>query len=216
MMTVIVVMETVAALLARILAQRRPEHRPAALLLSVDLAANVALLVLDVSVLAPLRARFGVSVPWTGWARVAGHLVDAIWLAQLAALVAASLWVFTRRNPWPAFVGWALVAALFVVVDPVNAGLARMLLATRAVAVLISASLFIAWCRQTARPTTSAHSVVAVMVTNEVITVLAAWWAGPFERWGFAQVLATIVLGAIILLQAMYLMRTAQVSSTSA
>jgi len=196
-----------AVLLAWVLAAKRPEHRPIALLLSVVLAAEVAQGVLEFGVLAPLRARFGVLVPWTGWARVAVHLAEAVWLVWPASIVATSLVVFAGRKPWPAFLGWAVFVAGIVLGYPSarDGSLPRVLGGSLVLSVAISVGLLIEWFRRAATPATSAHFSLAMILAIELNSLGAAWRVGPLEHWDLSQVVYSVLLGALILLQGRFL-----------
>jgi hypothetical protein len=217
MMIAYLVMLAATTLLAWVVAERRPEHRPIALLLSAQLAAELALLALAVGVLAPLRAELGVSVPWTGWARVAGHLADALWLVGSALVVAAALVVFAGRKPWPAFAGWACAVAALVVVHPIagDGSQGPMLSAAQGLATVVSAGLFVAWRRRATKPATPAQFCLTMIVANELISLLGAWWAGPFQRWSVTQFSAWLVLGVLVLLQGRSLWTTRLSPSSS-
>src|SRR5580692_3031660 len=96
----IYVLEVIAIGLAWALVRQRREHLPVAVLLSVGLASDLAVLGIRGPILAAVAAH-GVDVPWTGTARVAGHFSDAATLAWPAALVGAALVAFLRRKVWP-------------------------------------------------------------------------------------------------------------------
>ena len=210
MMVALMLASAAAVVLAWALTQRRREHRPIALLLSAGLALDAAQLALDARVLAPLRAELGVAVPWTGWARVAGHLADALWLGWGACLVAAALVVFAGRKPWPALAGWAGVVAALVVVHPVagDGSQARALSAAAALWAVVSVGLLVAWYRRATKPPTSAQFALAMIVTVEPITLSATWWAGLLEHWALVQVSALLLFGALILQQGRLLWTT--------
>lgn len=203
MIIAIFVVSTAAAALAWVVARRRLEHRPIAMLLSAGLAFNAALLALNVAVLAPMRERFGMAAPWTGCARAAGHLADALELAWPASVVATALVVFAGRKPWPAFLGWAALVAAMVATHPTAAdgSLGRVLTAAALFSAIVSAGLFVAWYRRPRKPTTSAHYALAMIVAIELASLVAAWRVGPFEHWDLSQVVYMVLFVALVALQ---------------
>jgi hypothetical protein len=204
-----------AVALAWILASRRPEHRPVALLLSVALVSEAAERAWDASVIAPLRDSLGVAVPWTGWARAAGLLADAITLVWPAAVVAAVLVVFAGRRPWAALAGWACVLVVFAVVHPFagNGSQARALAVVDVLATLVSLGIVLAWYRRTTRPASSAQFALTLIVAAEGISLLGAWRVGLFERWPVSQVLYLALFGILVLAQGRFLWSSPQLSS---
>jgi len=204
-----------AIVLAWMLASRRAEHRPVALLLSVGLAADVGRHVFDGAVLAPLRSSLGVTIPWTGWARVAAFVAHAMTLAWPAALVAAVLVVFAGRRPWAALAGWAGVLAVIAVVHPMagDGSQQRALAAANALGVLIALGIVLAWYRKTTRPAGAARLSLALIVAAEAVSLLGAWRVGPFERWPVAEALYLGLFGVLVLAQGRFLWNSPQPSS---
>jgi hypothetical protein len=204
-----------AVVLAWMLTARRPEHRPVAVLLTVGAVADGGLQVFDRAVLAPLRASRGVATPWTGWARAAGSLADALTLVWPAAIVATVLVVFAGRRPLAAFVGWACAVAVLIGAHPMagDGTQARALAVANVLAVAISVALVVAWYRKTARPATSAQFALALIVSAELVSLLGAWRVGPFERWPVAQVLYLALFGVLVLAQGRFLWSSPQPSS---
>jgi hypothetical protein len=205
----------VAAALAWIVTSRRPEHRPLALLLSVGLASELAQLAWNAEVLTPLRASLGVQMPWTGWARAAGLVADALYFVWPAALVAAALVVFAGRKPWAAVAGWACAVAALAVLHPIAAdgSLGRVLTAVQVFSVAVSALLGVAWYRRTTKPGSSAHYALGMIVTTELVSLLGAWRIGPFEHWPVSQVLYLSLFGMLIVSQGRYLWSSPQPST---
>lgn len=83
--TLICIAFLAAVALAWVSTSRCREHRPTAVLMSLVLGSNVAQLVLDRTVLAPLRAELGVERPWVGWAWAAALASHSITLTVPAA-----------------------------------------------------------------------------------------------------------------------------------
>jgi hypothetical protein len=196
-----------AGLLAWVLAERCPEHRPIALLLSALLASDAAQWGLEVGVIAPCRATLGVLVPWTGWARVAVHLAEAMWLVWPAGVVAASGVVFAGLKAWPALrpalFGWAaFVVGIAVGYPSARSGnLARVLGAAVALSIIISLKHFAGWYRRGTPPVTSAHFSLAMILAINVTSLFATWRVGFLQHLDVAQTFYLVLLCAIILLQ---------------
>jgi len=194
-----------AVVLAWVLASRRPEHRPVALLLSVGLAVDVGRHVYDEAVVAPLRDSLGVDVPWTGWARAVGFGADAITLMWPTAIVAAALVVFAGRRPWGAVVGWGGVLVVLAVAHPIAGSQAVALALVQALSIVGSAALGYAWYRRTTTPATSAQLALAMIVTAELVSLLGAWRIGPFAAWPISQTLYLSMFVILVLVQGRFL-----------
>jgi hypothetical protein len=194
-----------AVLLAWILATKRPEHRPVAVLLSIGLGVDVGRHVYDVAVLAPLRASLGVDVPWTGWARVAAFGAHAMTLAWPAAIVATALVVFAGKKPWAAVIAWAIVLAVLAVVHPIASDQAKALALVQALSIVGSAGIGYAWYRRTTTPATSAQFALAMIVTAELVSLFGAWRLGPFAAWPISQTLYLSMFGILVVIQGRFL-----------
>jgi hypothetical protein len=208
----------VVTAMAWALASKRREHRPIAVLLSLGLAAEVAQRALSVAVLAPLRAALGVDVPWSGWARAAGLLYDAVALTWPAALVGAALVVFAGRRPWAALLGWSFAVAAFAGAHPIagDGSQARAYTAVQTLAVAIAAGLGLGWIRGRATPATTAQYALAMMVIAELVSLLGAWRVGLFEGWPIAQALYLVMFGVVALVQGRFLWTSPQSALPSA
>ena len=213
MMFALFAMYGMAVMLAWILASKRPEHRPVALLLSLGLTVEVVQLALEVGVLAPLRASLGVEVPWTGWASVVGLVAKAVWMIWPAALTATVLVAFGKK-PWAAFIGWACALAFFATAHPIagDGSEARALAMVEVGFVAVSAAVLIAWYRQPMRPMNSAQFALTMIVATELVSLLGAWRVGPFEQWPVSQVLYLVLFGVLILTQGRWLWNSPQPS----
>src|SRR5258705_458631 len=88
-----------ATALAWVVARRRAEHRPIALLMTAGLASDVARRLLYVHALVPGYAR-AAGGPLTGWARITAHVDNAFFLVWFAAFTAAAMAIFIKRRPW--------------------------------------------------------------------------------------------------------------------
>lgn len=204
-----------AIALAWILASKRPEHRPAAMLLSIGLFANVAQVFWEVYVIAPLRDELGVNVPWTGWARLAGLASDAITLSWPAAIVGAILVAFAGRKPWAAFYAWAGVLAVLAVVHPIagDGSQARALFTVDSGATVVAIGTIVGWYRRTSGPANSAQMALALIVSAELVSLLGAWHVGPFAEWPHSHMLNLAMFGVLILAQGRFLWNSPQPSS---
>lgn len=206
----LIALEAITALLAWMLARKRSDHKPIALLMSAAIFGDVTQWVLDAMVITPLRKDLGLATVWPGWAGVAGHAVDAVWLMWPASVVGASLVVFARRQAWGALFGWVTSIALLFAMRPYagDGSQGRFLSAVQVTADLISLGLAVRWLKQKKDPATPAQAVLAVIVANEMVSLLAAWWVGPFDRWGIMQASALIILCVISMLQGRFLWAT--------
>jgi hypothetical protein len=189
----------VSAIMAWALAQRRSDHRPIAWLLSVGFFGDAMQWALSVHVIAPLRTALGEG-PWTGWADVAGCIVDAVWLAWPAAVLGAAIKVYTNWSTWLALAGWALALAATRSIDAEPGG---VLTAAQATAAAISVAIATAWLRRcrTAEPISPARAVLTFLIAHELVSLLAARWVGPFARWHVLQGSILLVLAVVIALQ---------------
>jgi hypothetical protein len=88
--------------------------------------------------------------------------------------------------------------------------------AVHVVAALVCAALGLAWYRATAKPPTSAHYALAMIVTAEVISLLGAWRIGPYDAWLISQVLYLLMLVVVVVVQGRYLWNSPQSQPSSA
>jgi hypothetical protein len=217
MMNALAIALAIVAAMAWVLASRRREHRPVAVLLSFGLAGDLLVRALVVAIIAPLRDALGVDVPWTGWAWGAALLIHAIELMWPAALVATSLVVFARRKPWAAIIGWACAVATFAVVHPIagDGSLARAFTAVQVLSVSTSVALCLMWLRRRTTPATSAQYALMMIVIAELVSLLGAWRVGLFDGWLISQGLYLLMLGIIALVQGRFLWNSPQSSQSS-
>jgi hypothetical protein len=218
MTTLLVGTFALAIALAWALAKRRPEHRPVAVLLSIGLAADLGARLLDVAVIAPLRAELGVAHQWTGWARAAGLLYNALGLVWPAALVAAVLVVFLRKRPWPALAAWALAVSALALLHPIaaNGSQARALELAEVIAAMVSGGIVLHWFTSLQRPASSAQFALTIIVMAEVLSLLGAWTIGPFAGWPISQVLYLTMFVIVIAIQGRFLWYSPQSQQPSA
>jgi hypothetical protein len=202
MMIALVSVVVVAVVMAWALTQKRPEHLPIAIVLSVQPVSAVLVKGFDLAVVASLRNSLGVSVPWTGWAWVASLVNNGLQLVFPAVLVAVSVHLFTKKTPWLGALGWMLAMAYFVVAHPIagDGSQARTLMASDALAALISTGLAAQWYARTKKPGTSAQYAIALVASAELCSLLGAWRVG-FSQWPVSQVLYLALYGALIVTQ---------------
>jgi hypothetical protein len=194
-----------AAALACMIAWRRPEHRATAVLLSAMFGLQVALIVLDVAVLAPLRTSLGVAVPWTGWAWGAALAGKALGLAWPAVLFGTALVVYARRPPWAAVVAWASAVVAYAWLHPVAAdgGQARFQAMANMLGAVSAAAMGVAWYARRSRSdaTTSAQNVLAVVVLMELLALPEIPRVGVLQSWPAPAAVYVIVMIVIALVQ---------------
>jgi hypothetical protein len=194
-----------AAVLACMIAWRRPEHRSTAVLLSAMLGLQLALIVLDVGVLAPLRARLGVAVPWTGWAWAAALFSKALGLAWPATLMGTALVVYARRRPWFAGAAWAASVLAYAWLHPIasDGSQARFQATADMIGAVSAAGMGVAWyCRRSkAETATSAQNVLAVVILMELLALPEIPRVGALQNWPEPAPVYIIVLIVIALVQ---------------
>src|ERR1700722_8153226 len=192
-----------ASLFAWFLSTRRQEHRPVAILLTAGLALDIIDHVYDLAVIAPLRGELGLQAPWTGWARVAGAMADAIGLLWPAALVGAAFVVFLGKRPWPALVGWAVIVLWLTLAHPMasDGTLARYLAAAESIGAAVAVGIAIQWFVRTTKAGNSAQLTLAIITLAEVISLLGTWRVGVFQNWMISQALYLMMLVSVIIAQ---------------
>jgi hypothetical protein len=199
-----------ACVLAWLLAKKSREHYPIALLLTAAIVNDAVGWLFNSYVLAPLCEKLGTS-EWSGWARAAGHLSDALWLFWPAALTAAVLRTFFGVKPWWAMGLWGTLVTAMVIRHPTaaNGSLGLWMGLGHGIFVVISLAVMIYWKRASKRTLryqlSSAHKVLAIVVANEIVSLLTAIWTGPFQREPLTQLAVLAELVAIILVQGRYL-----------
>lgn len=98
--------------------KRRALYAPAALLLTWLAASNVIRVLVQAFALAPARAALGMDPPYP-WPVRGWYFVElALRLSIPFAILAAALFVFLRRSPWPAALGWVAASAYLCAMYP--------------------------------------------------------------------------------------------------
>jgi hypothetical protein len=176
----------VVVALAWVVTKRRPDHRPAAWLLTLGLTVDVARELIQVQVLQPTRAAMGTG-PFHGFARGAFNVDEALFLAWPAAIAASAAWVFLQRRAWPFLAVYGLAVAMVVGAYPTIRGatLSRVYLGVELAAIVVGLGSFImwAWKRETPKLT---HVVTLLVIAVELATLLP-FGKGPFVYWSLAQ-----------------------------
>lgn len=212
--TITIAASIVAAVLAWLVAKRRPEHRPVALLISLSLFADVVRRALELYVIVPARTA-SLGAPLTGWPRAAGHLDAALFVAWPASLAAVALLVFSRRRPWPVLAAWVLLVVVLVAGYPAIRGdvLRRAYLGAQlaALAVAVGAGVTWAWRREAFGLTRGA---VALIVGVELLLLFGAWRGNVFTTWDIVQGSYTTLYAGIAVLQGVSLWASSKGSTS--
>ncbi len=198
------VLYAVVVALAWAVAERRPDHRPVAWLLTLGLAVDVVRAGIQANVLQPTRAAMGTG-PFHGFARAAFNVDEALFLAWPAGIAVCAAWVFLKRRPWPVLAVYGLVAATVMGTYPTvrGAALARVYLGVELAALVVGLGSFITWAWKRETPNLT-HVVTLLLVAVELATLLP-FNKGPFVSWSLAQascmtlyVVLTVVYGGVL------------------
>jgi hypothetical protein len=187
---------------------RRPEHFPAAWVLSAGLAADAARRVLRVSYLDSAIERLGWAHPWTGAPRLAALAYHALTIVWPAALAAGAVAVYLGRGSWLVGAGYVAAVAFFAVAHPYagDGSLQRALTTCELVSLLVALGSLVTWYRSPSRePTTTAQAVLLVLVTGEIGSLAGAWRLDLFGRWDFSRFAFALTRVVALALQGGYL-----------
>lgn len=217
MIVALYVLSALATALAWVLARRRAEHRPVAVLLSVGLASDVAVKLIRRFYLDTQIAQLGVDARWTGAPRRVAVLVHALFLAWPAALVGAALVVFLRRSAWPAGAGYAAAVAAVVVTHPIagDGSLGRMLTAVQLAAVLTSFGCAVTWALRSRERSTSAQACMLVIAFVELAAMAGSWRVGVFTGWQLSRIAYVTMYVVAIVIQVGFLWSRPPLSPSS-
>lgn len=195
------VFSALAALLAWRLAARRPDYRPVALLLTLGLGIDVARRALGLFVISPARVTFG-TAPFVGFARAAGHVDSALFLAWPAGLAALAIFVFSRRRSWAVLAIYVVAVVVLVIAYPLTRGdvLRRAYLAAELAALLIAVGTFLMWAIR-GEAVTVPHLATMMILSIDLATLLGPWRGNVFTSWPAAQVMYTTLYAALAILQ---------------
>ena len=165
-----------AVALAWTLTSRYREHRPTAVLLSLLLGKVAVQYVLDVTILAPLRASLGLA-PWTGAAWAVALLSHSIGLIWPAALAGTAIVLFTGKKPWLVSIGWAVAVIAYATIHPLapTGGQACFHFVADVAGAFSAAVMAIAWYRSnTSERGSSAQLTLTAIIMVDLLTVPAA------------------------------------------
>ena len=189
-------LQALAALLAVVLAWRRPSYRPTAgFLLGAFLASMVRLALRPVLLAA--------SLPLAGLPRLVFHLEQALFLAWPLGIAALARWTFAGKRPWPVLAAWALAVAVLVLGYPTIRGdlYRKVLLGIELAALAVAVASFVAffWARQKPR---LEHVAALFVFGTEGVTLVGPWLAGLFaEGWRGALLSYSVLYAVLIFLQ---------------
>lgn len=97
---------------------RRALYAPVAILLTWFTATSVARVSVQAAMLVPARAALGADPPYP-WPVRGWYFVELALRASIPfSILGAALYVFLRRRPWIAAIGWALAAAYLCAMYP--------------------------------------------------------------------------------------------------
>lgn len=198
MTTAVLSLLAVAVTLSWRLSRRRPEYQPVAALVGVGLAVDLCQWALDEAVLAPLRAEFGASAPWTGAARMVGVAADGLALAWPASILAAAVAAFAgRQRAWAAAGWWVVALAATALAHPVGEDQDRALGVARGCAVVASVAVAGYRLIRERAPLDGAQATLVMILAAEVVSLFGAWRPGVSTHWPTAQVLYAVLLSAV-------------------
>ena len=194
---------------AILLARRRPEYAPIALLLGFAVVADIIRPALTLLVLAPARELSG--LPYTGSARVAFHATQALFVGWSAGIAAVAVRAFLGRRPWVvALVYIATIGALAAAYpelrrERLQSAILAITLASIATAVIAAA---VWWQRRPAHPPDPPRIAIGVVVVFEVAALLGPYAAGAIDwNWPIAQVIYTGLYVTLAIVEALWLRR---------
>lgn len=190
-----------ATVSAAVLAWRKREHLPLALLFFAGLAGDMVQRVLAAVLVGKPR-------PFTGTARVAWTVKEAIFTAYVPGLVAVALVVLLRARRMSLVLpaaAWAAVVAAHVFGYPelrgdALGGFYRDLQVAAVLALAAMAARFELERRRARRVPTATELIVLWSVAVEAMNLAGPYLRVPWSRWGLARVAyATLYVVAIVL-----------------
>jgi hypothetical protein len=162
---------------------------------------------------AVIDSRFGLirplgSPPFTGAARVAFHVDEAIELSWAAGLAALAIIVFAGRRFAGVAIGllWVATVAYLATHYPEIRGdaLREVYLAVELAALAVAAGSIVSWTWRREPPTPARISVLAICLTDGITLLAGAWRWGFWVHWelnqaAFALLYATIAAYQVII-----------------
>jgi len=191
-----------AAVSAVLLARRRADHRPFAVYMVSVTVANTMRAMLT-AWWCPIRP-LG-SPPFTGSARLAFHVDEAVGLALPAALAITAIVLFAERRrlavvPALAWIGG--VAYLCASYPEVRGEqLRRVYLAAELGALCIAAGAITLWTWRRLPPTPARVALLAVVIVDGVTLIAGAWRYGFWDHWHLQQIALTLLYATLTILQ---------------
>lgn len=187
-----------------VVVRRRSLYTPAALLLTWFAASNLIRVLVQHFMLAPVRVALGDEPPYP-WPVRGWYFVElATRTAWPFATLGAALFIFVRRSPWPALVGWVAASAYLCAMYPelrrkpqANAE-AWIWFACWAVSVLAG------WLGHFRRRVDIRECYVPmalVLSVNAAILFVVQFGGYPERDWGPARIVQGTVFAALLLYQ---------------
>jgi hypothetical protein len=180
----------VAAFITAVLfARRERTFTPVAWLLGGSLLADGVALTLTLLFLAPARA-IG-AVPYTGSARAAFHVTQALFVGWSAGITALAIHSFAKRRPWAVALVYLVVVAAIAAAYPElrRERLQSAYLAMTMVSIAVSSGAIAVWWRS--KPTTPpgpAQITAALFVLFEFGALIGPYAAGLIDvNWPIAN-----------------------------
>jgi hypothetical protein len=199
-----------AAIVAMMLARRRPDYRPIAWFLAVQTVGNFVRVALATYVFAPTRASVRAAgldpalVPFTGAARAAFAVETTCFLLWSAGIAAVSVAVFSKRRPWVVGLAWVVVSGVVAFNYPALRGdaLRRAYLAADLAGLAVGIGAFVQWVWRVERPRLPHGAVLLIMATDIAALAVGPWRHGDFfSSWPLAQVSLTALYAVLITLE---------------
>lgn len=192
--------QALTAVLASVVARRRPQHRAFAAWAAIVLAADLGRFALNAG---PLH----VPGPYRGELRALFHLEQLGLLADPVGLVVLAWTALLYRRPWvPLGVGLVVFAAL-VIGYPVpfrGTVLGQAYAFIQGAAIVAVVGCFAAWFRRRAHPRPEHAAVLFVAAINACMFLdgpFGSWLPEPWAHWHVAQYLGLLMWAGLAAMQ---------------
>ena len=160
----------------------------------------------DASRLALRQVFLPAIVPYSGLARAAFHIDQALLLSWPAALIASAVVIFLRRPAWPVAVGWLATASTLAVLYPTLRD--GQLLTTYAVVSLLSCAVVCGIALARFGEAWIQHQASLLLITSgEAIANVAYLFGDPVRDWDMAQTAHATSFGLVLCYQAAQIVR---------